>query len=545
MRHMIATLLLFIGVAAQAGLSLQVDQSSVSLGQSFRLVLIEENGNTSAIPDFGPLRDNFTIVGTERSTNYSIINNEAHSTRQWTIVLIPKRAGTLTIPPLTVGQEQTQPTVIEVNAAQSRSGSQTAASGQEDVMLRAEVSKEQPYVNEQVIYTVRLYNSRRLLDASFQPPRVEDGLLIPLGDARRYQDSVQGRYYSVEEQKYAIFPQKSGPFAIKPPIFSALIYEDLPQQIKVQAPVVSLQVKAAAADFKGASWLPAKHLVLTETYDQAARTLEQGSTLIRTITMEATGLPAQLLPALAITKNEAVRVYQDKPVERNILRQGNVVGNTSVKVTYLFNKPGVVTVPAVQMSWFNTETGKEEISSLPEIKLTVTAAPGSTPSLVNKADTPVTRPEPVKDRKATDAAVPIQNSVAWWLVGGLLLAWGVTLQRGWRRRSGLVTNTKAPGGLQQLKSACANNQPEPAQKALLQWAKEQWPHAHILNLNDITRLTCDAGLNRHIDDLSEALYRAKAQSWSGQPLWHSIVSFKQSRVNGKADNDAMPPLNPG
>jgi len=542
MKQVIAALLILISSMARAELTLEMDEKSVAVGQSFRLVLIEENGDGTANLDLAPLKADFNILGTARSTNYSIINNEAHSTRQWTIILQPKRAGTLTIPPLTVGQDQTRAATIEVTSAKD-SSNPDAANEAKDVMLRGEVSKEQPFVNEQVIYTVKLYvyNNRRLLDSAFQAPTIEDGLLISLGDARRYQEMVQGRYYSVEEQKYAIFPQKSGAFAIKPPSFRALIYEDIPQQVNIQAPAVTLSVQAAPSSFKGNNWLPAKHLVLTETRDQSSLTLEQGDTLMRKITMEATGLPAQLMPALAITEQDGVRVYQDKPEERNILRQGNVVGNTSINVTYLFNKPGQVRVAPVQLTWFNTDTGKEETTILPELNVNVTPAPGNTTTQPGISDTPAT----TRAETGVQApAAPVQQSMAWWLVGGLILAWGLTLQQWWRQRNGSKTKRERPQGLRDLKSACAANQAEQAQKALLHWAREQWPQASILNLNDITRLTNSDTLNRHIDALSEALYQAGASTWNGQDLWQAIGQFKPAKDAKKARQTGIPPANP-
>ncbi|MGQ3891599.1 BatD family protein [Legionella sp. CNM-4043-24] len=544
MKQLITAILLFMASAVQAELTLELNESSVSVGQSFRLVLVEENGNTTANPDLGPLKKDFTIVGTERSTNYSIINNETHTSRQWTIVLIPKRVGTLPIPPLTVGQEQTQASSIEVREAGSGASVSGVVNDQQDVMLQAEVSTRQPYVNEQVIYTVKLYNSRRLLDAAFQPPSVEDGLLIPLGDARRYQESIQGRYYSVEEQKYAVFPQKSGSFAIRPPSFTALIYEDMPQQVSIKAPAITLDVRPASPDFKGKDWLPAKHLVLTETWDQPSRTLEQGSTLIRRIGIEATGLPAQLLPALSIPIQDGQRVYQDKAVEQNNLRQGNVVGNTTLNVTYLFNKAGETTIPAIQVSWFNTETGKEEVTILPERQLIITAAANSSPAPASPA---VSQPVVEDSSKASSEptpVMPVQNSMVWWLVGGLVLAWGVTLQLWWKQRNKAEKPIPRTHGTRELKQACAANQAVQAQKALLTWAREQWPHASILNLHDICRLSSDQTLNRQIDILSEALYQAGETVWNGSALWQAVSSFRPDKSAARKASDDLPPANP-
>lgn len=63
-------------------------------------------------------------------------------------------------------------------------------------------------MNQQIIYKVTLYNSKHLLDADYQGPQVENALLIPLGQEKRYQTQKNNINYLVEEQNYAIFPQK-------------------------------------------------------------------------------------------------------------------------------------------------------------------------------------------------------------------------------------------------------------------------------------------------------------------------------------------------
>ena len=48
---------------------------------------------------------------------------------------------------------------------------------------------------------------------------------VPFGGERRYQVNKNGRTYAVEEQQFALFPQKSGDLKIKPPVFNALVYD--------------------------------------------------------------------------------------------------------------------------------------------------------------------------------------------------------------------------------------------------------------------------------------------------------------------------------
>ncbi len=73
--------------------------------------------------------------------------------------------------------------------------------------------------------------------------------------------------------------------------------------------------------------------------------MKEGSTLIRTFTLQAAGIPAQLLPSLQFNSKAQFSSYPEKPELRNMTRQQDVVGRADIKVTYLLNKSGQITIP--------------------------------------------------------------------------------------------------------------------------------------------------------------------------------------------------------
>ncbi len=84
------------------------------LGDTFRFTITIDAPQADSIPDLIPLQENFSIIGTERSMAYSIINGQRHSVNQWTVLLIPLKTGTLLIPAIQIGQQQTKATSIQV-----------------------------------------------------------------------------------------------------------------------------------------------------------------------------------------------------------------------------------------------------------------------------------------------------------------------------------------------------------------------------------------------------------------------------------------------
>src|SRR3990167_1245932 len=207
----ILLLLVAVSMTASAKLSVQLDADHVQLGQPFRLTLTDDTPHSHDKPDLTSLQANFTLLGTQQMSSYTVINGQARALNQWVFLLTPKHIGLLKIPPITLGQKKTKETQIEVT---EEDGSAVVSSAQEEkvpaVKFVKDVSKREPYVNQQVIYTVKLYVHRRLLDADYQPPQVKDALMVSLGEPRRYQTTEKGIAYTVQELQYAFFPQKSG-----------------------------------------------------------------------------------------------------------------------------------------------------------------------------------------------------------------------------------------------------------------------------------------------------------------------------------------------
>lgn len=550
-RLLISLFIFFCYSLAMAAVDLQLETTQVQKGQIFRLILTVDGEQEDAVPDLTPLQQDFTIVGTERNASYSVINGQARSMNQWIILLSPKKHGPLSIPPLQVGRVSTQAATVDVEKRQAHTPQQGGL--KQDVMLTAEADELNPYINQQVIYTVKLYNSSRLLDSEYLPPQVEDALLIPLGEARHYQVTDKGRAYAVAEQRYAIFPSKSGELKITPPSFNAFAYNGVAEHVQLKAKPSTLKVKTIPPQYSGKNWLPAKQVRLIERYEPQAGSMVAGSTLTRTVILEAVGLPAQVLPALQFAHSDQFSVYPEKPSESNTLRQADLVGVSTVKVTYLLNQAGQISIPALTLNWFNTTTGKEETASLPAFQINVTAAKNTTAAqnpltapLPAKQEPPVQKEEPVKVQVEQPAQLaPPQTSLAWWLAGGFALAWLLTMGLWFWQGPCRSRRQSLRQALRQIEEACMNNKPSAARDALIHWAHLQWPEANLLNLTELAQHIAEPQLKAQLDNLAQFLY-SKAnsrQEWQGGPLWQCLVSFSAANQTCQAkEKEPLPPM---
>ncbi len=543
-RFILMVILLCWHVMCVAAIATQVNRTSVQVGEMFRVMFTLDEPHRRETPDLSPLQQDFTIVGTERSVAYSVVNGQSHSVNQWVLSLTAKRTGKLVIPSIQIGQQQTMATSIDVIAtAPMTEEAPDDSAPQPDVMLKTDLSANTAFVNQQLTYTVKLYNSQRLLDAEYIPPHVEDALLIPLGNGVRSQTIMNGQGYTVEEQQYAIFPQKSGELHIVAPTFNAVVVDSMPRRINVHAKAKRVTVKPIPSTYSGKYWFPAKQVSLTEVYDDLSVTLDQGSTLVRTITLQAAGIPAELLPPLTFPSSEEYNAYPEKPALRNTSNQHVVVGRMDIKVTYLLNKSGLVTLPALQVRWFNTDKGHEDVVSLPARALDIKALAGRSSKKATPHSANIKKKVQASSAESFLSTLAFREMGTWFaLILGLL---GVIFLVGWGGRSFFLKGHPLRQALQKLRHACVNNHPLEAQNALLQWARVQWPEARVLNLYQLAKLTRDTPLKKQLSLLSQALYSQESHvSWQGRALWRSVMAFRQARPAKTRKGNGLPPINP-
>lgn len=536
------------GWLAHAQIQVQIDPTPVTMGDTFQLTLVQAGARDVGVPNLNALKKEFLILGTARQVSYSVINGQSSMSNQWIITLKPLKAGVLSIPAITIGDEQSTPMTINVEASATKQGMPDL--DDQGLVLKTAVDLEHPYVNQQIIYTVKLYNSKRLIDAHYEAPQAEDALIIPLGDAKRYQAMKNNTNYVVEEQRYAVFPQKSGTLKISSPSFTALVYEFNPQRLKAQDKEREIQVQPIPPQYSAGLWLPAKKVALTEHYENSNQNLSQGSTLVRTITLEGLGIPAQLLPNLSFKGSDELSVYPEKGTDRNQVRQGELVGTTEFKITYLFNKAGKIIIPEVRVPWFNTQTGKEELAILAPRSLEITASANSNSTV---------QPNPVPTAKATlkeDGpsssviskyhAAKDNNTWAWFMACLFAGAWVFTLLLwGWSKRYRFLGKGQEKAALQQLKTACAASNSADARDALLKWASVHWPDATLLNLGELAQLVRDPQLKKQVHILSQALYQNKEKMlWRGDELFRAVQAIQHNSTTYKRRKSDLPPINP-
>jgi hypothetical protein len=123
-------------------------------------------------------------------------------------------------------------------------------------------------------------------------------------------------------------------------------------------------------------FFPTQKLSAKQTIEPAPDNQKVGGALTRTITQEAAGTEAMLIPPVNFSDVDGLKRYPKPSETRNIMRDrvGLVAGERTDTVTYAVNRSGRFKLAPVTIEWWNTTTQRREKIVLPEVSFTAAAA---------------------------------------------------------------------------------------------------------------------------------------------------------------------------
>ncbi len=562
-------LVIFVpGQAFAAKISVSFDRNPVSVDESFQIIFTA-NDTPDNDPDFTSLDQDFEILGQSQSSNSSWINGQSSKTLQWTLNVMAKHPGSLIVPEVSFGKDVSQPETILV----TEGGGNKAVDTDSDLFLEVEATPESPYVQSQVLYTVRLYRRVDIAQAGLNEPELGDAVIEKLGDDSNYNTQINGVNYLVTERKYAIFPQKSGSVTIKPMLLTAEVAVNNNRNFnrffnsrttrtkKVSSKAVTLEVKPVPTTFTGQHWLSAEQLVLKEEWSGDNQQMKVGEPLTRTLTLLAKGTTVGQLPelnsskaalsekGLALSEAEGqLKSYPDQPVLQEQKKPDGLIAFREEKIAIIPSKAGHYKLPAIEIPWFNSQTQKMEIAKIPETTITAVG-------LAETKIAPVVPVAPAAEPSQTIAVAPLmpQHQNIWlylavffgsgWLAT-LVYFLVPTLRRGNaegfpRRSVGTIeVDIRLEDSVKSLKKACTDNNVVAAKDALLCWGRQKF---NATSLGAIAELS-DARLRDEILNLNQVLYGKAAEQWQGKKLFQAFVENKAREQKKAPDDDKLEKL---
>ena len=543
---LIAVAIVLISAESLAAVVTRVDRADIELNESFTLEVISD-ANIDSQPDVSVLDEGFYIGQGSQLSNTTIVNGQIRRSKTWTYVLMPRKAGRITIPAITVGTEKSEPLLITVSEPSY------APPGEAEVFVTSDVDFAETYVQAQVLLTIKIYRSVATRQPALREPTISGAEVLSelAGDDRSYEAVIDGTPYNVVERVYALYPQASGTIEVSPARFEARVlrdgritgrkvYESDPQT------VIVMPIPALPAEYPDAVWLPARDVTLTEYWSRDADEIKAGEPLTRHVTISALGQLETQIPALEPPAARGVNVYPDKPELSRRIESGGIRGERKDQYAMIGVTPGSVLLPALEVPWWNTETGSWELARLPERSVNILPSGDAV------------APEPTGAESATAEATPPPSAESvpsgfWRRVSELLAAvWLLTLSAWWwSSRPRKTQREPAPVPIHKLQAkhlkaarkAALAGDGAGARQALLEWAALQWPDHSPRSIGDLAARV-SSPLADELRSLSSLSYGPQGGDWNGEALAKAIRSFSIPKDNESVSTEDLPPLMP-
>ena len=384
----------------------------------------------------------------------------------------------------------------------------TALAQPPQIVVQTQITPTTVMVGQQARLLVDVY----FLGTMTHPPRVE----IPdIDGAQSFTFSDQGTNmtttiggsaYTGQEFEFDIFTRRPGSFTIPPATVTLLDASGNPtgtmpgqkQTLTAQTPPgFSAAVPIVASP----------NVAMDVKYRPSSAHLAVGDSVTRIITRQADTVPGLSFSDIPLPAIAGATSYPQPPDIEDAVNRGDVTGKRVDKVTFIFEKPGNFSIPAVSEDWWNTDTGQAESITVPGFSAAILPA----------------------------TAMPASRNWAWAYAAGItvaLAAIGTAIF--WHMK-----HRKPPGprkatersARRQLQAACAQTDATAAYKAFCSWRSFR------------PGITPGAALAAGIATLERSLFANTL--WSpedAQSLSRNIKTTQHRRA--KKPKEKLPALNP-
>jgi len=350
-----------------------VDRNRLEEGDMLTLS-VEANGSDDfAMVDISPVKKDFEVVsGPGQQTNIQWINGTMSSTKTLTWTLSPKRSGTLVIPALngTVDGKTFKGKPIQIKVQSSNSANDNS------VFIVGEIDKNKAHLGEQITLTYKLYKNVNMSIEPFQMPEFPGFWVEELYTPQRVQYrnvTLQGVKYQVANLgQVALFPipseshiipelkvkvqvetrkqkRKRDPFF--DPFFDSFFTQTKTKIIRSKSKKITVKPfpEPRPFDFSGA----VGSFEISAKADRKTGKVNEGLTF--TISLEGTGnMGLFSIPDIKFPDNIEAFPPTDK-FEKDSFRD-DLTGIQTWEYILIPRMAGSITIPRVQMSYYNPKT---------------------------------------------------------------------------------------------------------------------------------------------------------------------------------------------
>lgn len=442
-----------------------------------------------------------------------------------------------------------------------------SATENNEVFLQTTVNKNQLYVQEALIFSIKLYYTLAFeRGASFSRLEMSEAAYNKLGDDLNYTETVNGVLYTVNESRFVVFPQSSGEFTIAPIRFRAftqtratrnntnLQTTEQRQTIELLSQEHQILVLAIPNTYPSPNWIPSSDVKISESWSRPLEEMRIGDSVVRTVQLEAEGIYASMLVNLDFTSDSKLRYYPAEAQQVDITENSGVRSVHTQNITLVATEAGKFTLPAVEIPWWNTTTNNLEYARLPAQDFDILTVDGqrieSEYGLDQIENTSGKTSSTINLNLLLFISVILLVSVLFF-GPALLLLWNkfkqhlAKIMQQTNNDKQLKKLPNINSSFQKLKQACVQKDIQATAEYLLSWGQAYFQNAALYNLDKLDAAFNQPSLKPIFKDLQTCLYAESVDKdidFEGLLEIVSIIHKNRKTKLGKNIPYNLPPL---
>ena len=417
-------------LSSQVKFDVSVSKSKLGLNERFRVdFVMNQNGDNLSPPKF----ENFQIRGgPNQSIKTSYVNGERNFSKTYSYFLKPLKKGRLKISQasIEIDNEIYKSLPIEVlitDSVKQPSDAVTQYYNDDDIELRALISKGSPFLNEPITVVYKLYYKApiNISDArETETPKFKDfwSQTIKIPQLKVQREVYKGQNYNVVEwRKVVLYPQRVGELEISPlslnlvldvptdkrDFFGNVIYDQTSQLISTgmrRINVKNLPTQGKPDSFSGAVGEFEFDVILNKNSLRATESFQAELKVKGSGNLKLFDLPNILVP-------NSMELFDPEREELINTNLSGMSGSISKLFTIIPRFQGNFPIEEVEFSYFNPETEKYKILKSPRLTIDVYDGPALSNTITNDNSNIITSDDSFRFIKIKGNLREIKNDI--------------------------------------------------------------------------------------------------------------------------------------
>jgi len=389
-------------ISSQVKFDVSVSKSKLGLNERFRVdFVMNQNGDNFSPPKF----ENFQIIGgPNQSIKTSYVNGERNFSKTYSYFLKPLKKGRLKISQasIEIDNEIYKSLPIEVlitDSVKQPSDAVTQYYNDDDIELRALISKGSPFLNEPITVVYKLYYKApiNISDArETETPKFKDfwSQTIKIPQLKVQREVYKGQNYNVVEwRKVVLYPQRVGELEISPlslnlvldvptdkrDFFGNVIYDQTSQLISTgmrRINVKNLPTQGKPDSFSGAVGNFEFDVILNKNSLRATESFQAELKVKGNGNLKLFDLPNILVP-------NSMELFEPEREELISTNLSGMSGSVSKSFTVIPRFQGNFPIEEVEFSYFDPNTEKYKVVKSPRLTIDVYDGPVISSTITN------------------------------------------------------------------------------------------------------------------------------------------------------------------